>query len=323
MNVLIIGGSGFIGTQLLPVLLQRGHSVAILDLRQSAAYPDLCTLGDVRDLNTVRRATQGMDVVYNLAAEHADNVQPVSLYYDVNVEGSKNVIRAASEHGIRRLVFTSTAAVYGLDKGEVDESMEPEPFNDYGASKLQAEKVFQKWAAKSPERRLVILRPTVIFGENNRGNVYNLFKQVNNGLFAMIGNGSNRKSVGYVKNIAAFLAFVLDLGPGVHLFNFTDKPDLSMKELVEVTRRELGKPGRCVTVPFWFGLVIGYAFDAISYCTGRKFPVSSIRVKKFCEHTILRSDRLLGTGFTAPHSLPEAVKRTIQYEFAGQSDPVA
>lgn len=318
MKVLIIGGSGFIGTQLIPVLLDQGHSVSILDLRRSAAYPELCIPGDIRNRDTVRQATEGMDAVYNLAAEHADNVQPVSLYYDVNVEGSKNVIRAATEHGIRRLVFTSTAAVYGLNKGEVDESMTPEPFNDYGESKLQAEKAFLQWAAELPDRQLVILRPTVIFGEDNRGNVYNLFKQINAGLFAMIGSGDNQKALGYVKNIAAFLAFVLRLGPGAHLFNFADKPDLSMKELVTVARQELGKNGRGLRIPFSVGLLIGYAFDAMSFCTRRKFAISSIRVKKFCEHTILNGDRLATTGFTAPYSLPEAIKHTIAHEFNRQ-----
>ena len=138
MKILIIGGSGFIGTEFTSVLLKSGHSVSILDLRQSKAYPELCTIGDIRDLDKVRQATVDVDIVYNLAAEHADNVEPVSLYYEVNVEGSKNVITAALENGVKRLVYTSTAALYGLDKGEVDVSMIPEPFNDYGRSKLQA-----------------------------------------------------------------------------------------------------------------------------------------------------------------------------------------
>ncbi len=317
MNILIIGGSGFVGTRLASVLLKAGHSVSIFDLRRSEAFPETCTVGDVRDLDKVRQATLDMDIVYNLAAEHADNVEPASLYYEVNVEGSKNVITAAKENGVKRLVFTSTAAVYGLNKGEVEESMTPEPFNDYGKSKLQAEEAFMEWSGESPNHHLVILRPTVLIGENNRGNVYNLLKQINDGPFAMIGNGANQKSLGYVKNIAAFLAFVTDLAPGPHIFNFTDKPDLSMKELVETAREELGKKGHYLKIPFWLGLLIGVLFDFVSLCTRKQFAISAIRVRKFCEHTILNSDRMLATGFTAPYSLPEAIKRTIQYEFNG------
>ncbi len=315
MKILITGGSGFIGTELTSVLLESGHSVSILDLRRSEVFPELCTIGDIRDLDKVRQATVGVDIIYNLAAEHEDNVDSVSLYYEVNVEGSKNVITAANENGVKRLVYTSTAAVYGLDKGEVEESMMPEPFNDYGKSKLQAEEAFIQWSGESSEHQLVILRPTVIFGENNRGNVYNLFNQINSGYFAMIGNGANQKSLGYVKNITAFLEFVMDLDPGTHVFNFTDKPDLSMKELVETTRSELVKKDGYPRIPFWLGLLIGYTFDLASLCSGRKFAISSIRVRKFCEHTILNSERLLKTGFTAPFSLPKAIKHTIKYEF--------
>jgi GlcNAc-P-P-Und epimerase len=318
MKILVIGGSGFIGTELIAVLLKSGYSVSILDLRRSEVFPELCTIGDIRDLDKVRQATLDVDIIYNLAAEHADNVEPVSLYYEVNVEGSKNVITAAKENGVKRLVYTSTGALYGLDKGEVEESMIPEPFNDYGKSKLQAEEAFLKWSGESPEHHLVILRPTVIFGENNRGNVYNLFKQINSGRFAMIGNGANQKSLGYVKNIAAFMEFIIDLGPGSHLFNFTDKPDLSMKELVETTRAELGKNGRYLRMPFRLGLLLGYTFDLASLCSRKKFAISSIRVRKFCEHTILNSDRLLKTGFNPPYSLPEAIKHTIKYEFNRQ-----
>jgi GlcNAc-P-P-Und epimerase len=319
MKILIIGGSGFIGTEFTSGLLKSGYSVSILDIRESKVYPELCTIGDVRDLKTVREAMLDVDIVYNLAAEHADNVTPVSLYYEVNVGGSKNVIAAAKENGVKRLVYISTGALYGLDKGEVDESMVPEPFNDYGRSKLQAEEAFLKWSAESTEHHLVILRPTVIFGENNRGNVYNLFKQINSGFFAMIGAGANRKSLGYVKNIAVFMEHIIDLGPGAHIFNYADKPDLSMKELVEITRLELGKGGQYLRIPYWLGLLIGFTCDLASVCSRKKLPVSSIRIKKFCEHSILNCDRLLSTGFTAPYSLSEAIKRTIKYEFNGQA----
>ena len=160
---------------------------------------------------------------------------------------------------------------------------------------------------------------TVIFGENNRGNVYNLLRQINSGYFAMIGNGRNQKSLGYVRNIAAFLGHIIELGPGAHLFNFSDKPDLSMNELVETARSELGKSGHYLRLPLWLGLLIGYTCDFAGLCSRKKLPISAIRVKKFCEHTILNCDRLLGTGFVAPYSLHEAIQRTLQHEFRGQA----
>ena len=112
-----------------------------------------------------------MDIIYNLAAEHKDNVTPLSLYENVNVGGAKNVVEAAKANDIKRIIFTSTVAIYGLDKGACEESFEPAPFNEYGRTKLEAEKIFLKWKSEDDNRTLIMLRPAAIFGERNRGNI--------------------------------------------------------------------------------------------------------------------------------------------------------
>ena len=85
MHILVTGGSGFIGTRLIENLLQDGHTVKIYDKNISKSYPDISIKGDVRDIEDLTKACQGIDLIYNLAAEHADNVTPLSLYKDVNV----------------------------------------------------------------------------------------------------------------------------------------------------------------------------------------------------------------------------------------------
>ncbi len=87
MKILIIGGSGFIGTRLVDELLKTGHDLAIFDKNPSPIFNHLVTIGDVRELNALNKALKGVDVVYNLAAEHRDDVTPTSLYYDVNETG--------------------------------------------------------------------------------------------------------------------------------------------------------------------------------------------------------------------------------------------
>jgi nucleoside-diphosphate-sugar epimerase len=80
--------------------------------------------------------------------------------------------------------------------------------------------VYKAWQEKDPEnRKLVIVRLTVVFGEQNRGNVYNLFRQIASGKFMMIGDGTNRKSMAYVENVAAFLEYSLGFENGVHIYN--------------------------------------------------------------------------------------------------------
>ncbi len=315
MKVLVTGGSGFIGTRLIDELLKAGHEVKIFDKRDSKKYPNLVILGDVRDKEALIKASRGMDVIYNLAAEHADNVTPISLYEEVNVGGAENVVEAADANGIKKIIFTSSVAIYGLNRGEPDESFEPMPFNEYGRTKYEAEKVFLKWLEKDEGRSLVIIRPSVIFGENNRGNVYNLMRQIYLDKFIMVGSGENKKSMGYVGNIAKLLLDMIDAKEGLTLYNFADKPDLKGIEIVNIIRSEMKKGEIKFKIPYFIGLLGGYAFDLASKITGKKFPISSIRIKKFAADTTISTKRLQESGFKPPYSLEEGLRRMVRSEF--------
>jgi nucleoside-diphosphate-sugar epimerase len=240
----VIGGSGFIGTRLVRRLLsdKRLH-VKIVDKAPSGTHPDLTKLADVRSVDQLRKSISDQSIIVNLAAEHRDDVRPLRLYDEVNVEGAKNICTVAREKNVRTIIFTSTVAVYGFAPLGTAESGKIAPFNDYGRTKYSAEQVFKAWQIEAPsERTLVIIRPTVVFGEQNRGNVYNLLRQIASGKFLMVGNGENRKSMAYVENITAFLEYSMGFEPGVHTYNYVDKPDFSMNSLVANVNRILGPP---------------------------------------------------------------------------------
>ena len=316
MKIALVGGSGFIGTRLTQRLLAAGHEIHIIDKVCSHFYPDLCVLADVRDQQALSAALQGCEVVINLAAEHKDNVNPVTLYDEVNVNGAKNICLAAENSNIKRVVFTSSVAVYGFAPLDTDENGTFAPFNHYGRTKMLAEGVYREWLGADTERSLTIVRPTVVFGEQNRGNVYNLLRQIVSSRFIMIGNGNNEKSMAYVENMAAFLEYSLSFGPGEWLFNYTDKPDFSMNDLVILVKKLLGRtPSVGPRFPRWLGLLAGSGFDILSMVTGKTFPVSAIRVKKFCSNTRFRSTRLEATTFVRPFSLREGLERTVRFEF--------
>jgi len=141
MKILVTGGSGFCGTRLVGKLLKAEHRVTIFDKAQSKTFPELVRLGDVRDAKALQQAVAGHDFIYHLAAEHRDDVRPHSLYDDVNVGGARNLVTAAENEGVHRIVFTSSVAVYPLDALTPDERSRPQPFNRYGQSKHEAEKV--------------------------------------------------------------------------------------------------------------------------------------------------------------------------------------
>jgi len=316
MKITIIGGSGFIGTKLCFLFSKIGiTNFIILDKIKSLSFPlnyFFCNIVDPISIELISDS----NILINLAAEHRDDVMPKSLYDNVNVNGSVNICELARLANVNKIIFTSSVAVYGFAPLETDESGVIAPFGDYGRTKWEAEQVYKQWQAEDPQNRtLVIVRPTVVFGEGNRGNVYNLLRQIAFGKFIMVGNGLNRKSMAYVENVAAFLEYSLGFKSGVHVYNYIDKPDFTMNTLVSYVNRLLGRPTEIkFRLPSSLGLLIGSSFDLVAKITGKKFPISAVRVKKFCANSVYQS-AIESTGFVPPVPLLEAIEKTVRFEF--------
>jgi len=313
MKVTIVGGSGFVGSRLIKNL--KNFELENLDKNQSPFYKRITQIVDIRDKKQLKFNKDSKCVIL-LAAEHRDDVQPISLYYDVNVNGTQNVLDIMDNKGITNLIFTSSVAVYGLNKNNPDEYHIHDPFNHYGKSKWLAEEVIKTWYDKNPNNKSVtIIRPTVIFGERNRGNVYNLLKQISTGRFLMIGSGKNKKSMAYVGNVVAFIKErLIKVKPGYHVYNYVDKPDYNMNELVSVIEDKMKLKVPKIKIPYWLGIICGFCFDLFSKLTRRKLTISSVRVKKFCATTQFDSKKL-NKSFNAPYSLKEGLENTLEYEF--------
>lgn len=315
--ITVIGGAGFIGTRLGQLLENERTPWQILDKRTTNTFAHKTTQVNILDAEKLKASLSGSTVLVNLAAEHKDNVQPRSLYYDVNVQGAQNVCDACEANGVNTIIFTSSVAVYGLNKPNPDESFVPDPWNDYAKSKAQAEKVYENWYQKATEERtLIIIRPTVVFGEENRGNVYNLLRQIASKKFLKIGNGKNQKSMAYVGNVAAFIHHNINRqGAGNDVFNYVDTPDLNMEELVAICQSALDIKLPNLRIPYGLGLLIGYGFDLLSAITRKELPVSSVRIKKFCATTKFNATKAHQSGFKAPYSMEEALQQTLSHEF--------
>ena len=304
----VIGGEGFIGSYLARVLRRQGMSFRTYDIdpQENAFKLDVRSCSDVDLPSDITR-------IVNLAAVHRDDVQPTSLYQAVNVDGARQVCDLARKNGICQIVFTSSVAVFGFAAPNTDEDGVHEYFNEYGRSKHLAEQVYLSWQMEDPENRsLVIVRPTVVFGPGNRGNVYNLLRQIASKKFVMLGSGRNIKSMAYVENLVSFIVHTFTFGPGVHVYNYIDKPDLTMNELVLVAKDTLfNKPSIGIRLPASFGLFVGHCFDAAARIIGRPLPISRIRVKKFMATTQFNS-AAIEAGFKAPYTLAEGLEKTLR-----------
>ena len=313
-KVSVIGGSGFVGTNLCRQLAFKQQDFEIIDLKVSNQFPEKCKIADVRDAETLRKSITG-DVVVNLAAVHRDDVRDKAEYQRTNVNGAENVALICEEKGINKIVFTSTVAVYGFAEPGTDETGSINPFNEYGRTKFEAEEKLRTWQAKG-ENSLIIVRPTVVFGEGNRGNVFNLLNQISLGKFLMVGKGENKKSMAYIGNVVACLEACIATDQKYGIYNYIDTPDLTMNELVSQVRATLkGKTGVGLWIPYWLGLILGYTADLVAKLSGKNLPVSSTRVKKFSASTEFQSAKVGMDNFEAPFLLSDGIERTLKSEF--------
>ncbi|MDA9300081.1 NAD(P)-dependent oxidoreductase [Amylibacter sp.] len=313
-KITLIGGSGFVGTNLCRQLYLKQQDFEIIDLKMSNQFPEKCKIADIRNPDTLRDTITG-DVVVHLAAVHRDDIRDKSEYQRTNVNGTENVALVCHEKNIKKIVFTSSVAIYGFAEPGTDEGGLINPFNEYGRTKFEAEEKFRAWQSRDG-RSLIIVRPTVIFGEGNRGNVFNLLCQIASGKFLMVGKGENKKSLAYIGNIVAFLEACISTEQKYGVYNYVDTPDFTMNELVSLVRSKLkGKDGVGLRLPYWLGIILGSMADAISFVTRKNLSISSIRVKKFASSTEFKSAKVDLNGFVPPFKLSEGINRTLDNEF--------
>jgi nucleoside-diphosphate-sugar epimerase len=310
---LIIGGSGFVGNALI-TLLGKDNCFNI-DKRPSKLYPDITCICDIRNPIDIYFNTKIQNIIL-LAAEHRDDVSPISLYYDVNVNGTINVLNYMDKHNIENLIFLSSVAVYGLNINYPNELSTPKPFNHYGKSKLQAENEIIKWFSNNAnQKNITIIRPTVIFGEGNRGNVYNLIKQILDNKMIQIGNGLNYKSIAYIGNVVDFISYNINYSDlGLKIFNYSDTPDYNMNEFVNIVNELAKRKKRYFKISYNFAILIGYFFDMLSFLTNKKFNISSIRIKKYCANTQIDSNKAF-VNFKPKYTLKEGLYNMISSDF--------
>lgn len=316
MKVIVTGGSGFVGSNLINLMKTKNEfDVLSLDKRPSQWHSELSEIININDVDKLAQIRFPADAIVHLAAEHRDDVYPKTLYYDVNVTGTENIVKHAELNNIQKIIFFSSVAVYGFADVGTDEKGKINPFNDYGKTKWQAEQILQAWFDKDPSNRtLTIIRPTVIFGPRNRGNFYNLINQIQSGKFLMVGQGENKKSLAYINNITAFVLHCLNTHSGLNLFNYVDKPESNMNHIIDTIYKGLNKEQPKLRVPYSIAFSGASLLDVVAKITKKKFPVSAIRIKKFCADTSFNTS-IDQQEFTAPFSVENAIVETVNYEF--------
>lgn len=323
-NAVIFGGSGFIGTFFACHLIEEhGFQKVYLydiesvdnkefDFRKKMVnkYPQIeIILGDVRNsIDWIPSET--IDLVANFAAVHREPGHEDFEYYECNLLGAENVCDWVGRVDCKKLIFSSSIAPYGPSEDVRDESSIPVPSTAYGGSKLAAEKIHLIWQARKDQRQLVIIRPGVVFGPGEGGNVTRLIKAVRKRYFFFMANRNTRKAGIYVKELCRAMMWALNheksKADGASLYNMTMDPGPSIEEYVNsiahVSRMRIWIP----SVPSSILFIIAYFIDFIAKPLGIRHPFSPVRIRKLIRSNNILPTRLVKNGYKYKYTLDEA-----------------
>lgn len=337
-TVVLFGGTGFIGTHLTQYLLSHNLAeiIYLVDLNgpRDAPYTQPLQSGlssgkviyvphDVRKAVPSGLLPEQADLIFNLAAVHREPGHRAEEYFETNLLGAENVCAWASEVGCKTLVFTSSISPYGPSEDRKTEASLPVPETPYGSSKLAAEKIHLGWQTAQEGRKLLILRPGVVFGPGEGGNVTRLVRSLVDGYFIYLGNRKTVKAAGYVKELCLVAMFGLDklcmTTPPILLINFTMNPPPTVEQMVEAILEAIGKPRGRISLPAKLALGLSYPLLLLERAFGVKLPINPVRVRKLIRSNNIWPKQLESLGYEYRYTLKCAFndwKQDLPQDFA-------
>jgi nucleoside-diphosphate-sugar epimerase len=323
-SAVIFGGVGFIGTFFARHLIEEkgfyrvylydnepiGNKESQFRTKMVASFPNIIIVqGDVR--NSIDwEPDESIDLIANFAAVHREPGHESNEYYECNLLGAENVCDWAERIDCKTIIFSSSIAPYGPSKEVRDELSLPAPTTAYGGSKLAAEKIHQIWQAKEEIRQLVIVRPGVVFGPGEGGNVSRLIKAVRKRYFFYMGNRETRKAGIYVKELCRAMVWVLNSEKakvdGFSLFNMSMNPGPSIEEYVNSIARVSQITVYVPRVPSALLFLVAYLIDVIAKPLGITHPFSPVRIRKLIRSNNILPTYLVENGYDYKYSLDEA-----------------
>ena len=320
MKVLVTGGTGFTGKALVKRLLDEGHEVVALDYKEGIKTDELrrwgaeVVIGTVTDKAVVDRCMEGVDLVHHLAAAFRELNVPESHYYEVNVDGTRNVLEAARRHGVRRFIYMSTCGVHGnVDHPPAAEDAPIQPADYYQQTKYEAEPFVL--GANSDRMRTVVLRPAAIYGPGDPERFFMIFKRVAKGVFPMFGSGKTFYHPLYIDNLVDACMLAMEEGKGDgEAYLIADEEYVEIEDLVRRVAKAMGREVRIPHYPVWPLVVAGHVFEKACKPFGITPPIFPRRVDWYRQNRafdIGKARRDL--GYEPRVGLDEGLRRTWEW----------
>ena len=309
-SFVIFGGCGFIGSHVVDLLREKypDAKIYIADLLADTAQSDgviSYQRVDVRSPIELQGDFGANTLVFNFAAIHRTPGHPDYAYFETNIRGAENVCDFARKHGIENIVFTSSIAPYGAAEELKTEETLPTPNTPYGISKLVAEKIHREWAAENASRRLSIVRPGIVFGKGENGNMTRLYKALKKRKFAYAGRKDTIKACIYVKDLVrVMLAMGEAEGEKIKLYNCCYYPSFTIEQIANTMLKATGMRRR---IPFIPRKPMMAAVTLCGLFGGLGLGICPARVKKLMVSTNIDGQKL-AKDYPLSYSLEDAFR---------------
>jgi GlcNAc-P-P-Und epimerase len=306
VKYILFGGRGFIGTHFSNQLEAQNMDHVIYDIKdpeESQNHLDVRT-----ELNITGYSEN--DVIVNLAAIHKTPGHSEKEYFETNILGAENVCNFARRNNINTILFTSSIAPYAASEKLKSEQTLPMPNTPYGVSKLVAEEIHKRWQVEKPrERKLIILRPGVVFGLGEGGNFTRLYQSLKKGVFVYPGRDDTLKACIYVKDLVNSMSeMAQNFPPGMHLLNMCYEKPYTIKEIVETMCKVTGMNPKRRRIPARLLYTISKLLKGVNTLLGWNIlGIHPDRITKLMISTNISGEKLKQTGCQMRFSLHEAI----------------
>tara|TARA_Y100000768_G_scaffold2987_1_gene2190 strand:- start:979 stop:2025 length:1047 start_codon:yes stop_codon:yes gene_type:complete len=250
MKALITGGAGYFGSLLVSRLLQNGWDCKVLDINNYNAPPEVNFVqGDILDPNILDIACNNVDVIFHNVAQ-VPLAKDNDLFNSVNITGTNNLLKSAKNLGVRKVIYTSSSAVYGVpSQNPVTEIMIPTPMENYGKAKYQAEKICQEYIGDDFD--VTIIRPRTILGHGRLGIFQILFEWIRTGNnIPVLGDGNNIYQFVHADDLAEAILLSANSNIKSGLYNCGAEEYGTMREALENLCEFAGTGSKVKSVPF-------------------------------------------------------------------------
>jgi nucleoside-diphosphate-sugar epimerase len=317
MRILVTGGTGFTGKALVKRLLDGGHEVVAMDYKEGLKTDELrqwgaeVVIGTVTDRDVVRRCVRGVDIVQHLAAAFREMNVPEQHYWDVNVQGTRNMLEAAEAEGVRKFIYCSTCGVHGnVDNPPGGEDAPIQPADYYQQTKYEAEPVVGEFFRRG--MKTVIIRPAAIYGPGDPERFYLIYKRVATGRFPMFGNGRTLYHPLYIDNLVDALVLAQEPGRGDgQAYLIADEEYVGIEDLVRRVARAMGIEVNIPHYPVWPVVLAGHICEKACKPFGVTPPIFPRRVDWYRQNRAFKIEKARrDLGYQPKVGLDDGLRRT-------------